>query len=216
VRNNPGGLVAVWSEENSREAIFDALRRRETYGTSGPRIAVRLFGGFGLPEDLCEADGFAERGYEHGVPMGSDLPAGDGAPRFAVSALRDPGDASGPGGLLQRVQIVKAWADEEGLHQSVHDVVGSGDNGAHVSDTCEPRGSGLTSACGVWTDPDFDPERRAVYYARVVENPSCRYSARQCQGLPAGERPEACDDPTVPRTIQERAWTSPIWYTPPE
>ncbi len=217
VRNNPGGLVAVWAEENSREAIFEALRRRETYGTSGPRIAVRFFGGWELPTDLCETGDFVARADAAGVPMGGDLPAaaGAGAPRFAVSALRDPGSATHAGGLLQRVQIVKAWADEEGLHQAVYDVAGSRDNGADVDlGTCEPRGPGLAAACGVWSDPDFDPTRGAVYYARVVENPSCRYSTRQCLAIPEAERPPACSDPTVPRTIQERAWTSPIWYTP--
>ena len=217
VVKNPGGLVAVWAEENSREALFEALRRRETYGTSGPRLRVRLFGGWGYAEELCDAPDLAARGYAGGVPMGSDLPPrpGDGAaPVFAVWALRDPGTAEQPGGLLQRIQIVKGWVGDDGLlHEVVHEVAGDPANGASVDpESCAPRGPGADSLCAVWRDPDFDPQRRAVYYARVLENPSCRYSARQCLGLPPDSRPASCDDAALPKTVQERAWTSPIWY----
>jgi hypothetical protein len=149
--------------------------------------------------------------------MGADLPAATGvdAPSFAVMALADPGTATAPAGLLQRIQIVKGWVDDDGgLHQQVFDAAG-GENGASVDpESCEPRGPGATQLCGTWRDPAFDPARRAVYYARVVENPSCRYSAWQCRALPEGERPSGCAAPVMSEVQQERAWTSPIWYTP--
>jgi hypothetical protein len=221
-RRNPGGLVGVWAEENSREALFDALRRRETFATSGTRIQPRLFGGWELPRDLCDAADPVGSGYAQGVPMGGDLPQPpvglrDAAPVFAVSALRDPGSSHHPGGLLERVQIVKGWVDDAGrLQHAVHHVAGAERTTASVDPaTCTPRGDGHDVLCGVWRDPDFDPGRPAVYYARVLENPSCRWQAWTCLGLPEAGRPEACRDPALPREIQERAWTSPIWYTPP-
>lgn len=215
---NPGGLAAVWAEENSRESIFAALRRREVYGTSGPRMSVRFFGGWDLPQDLCEGPGFARRGYAHGVAMGSDLPsrteeASQRSPRFAVHAMKDAGAPATP---LQRVQIVKGWADPDGnFHQRVIDIAGSPDNGASVDlDTCaQQAGTGADAYCQVWQDPAFDPDQRAVYYARVLENPSCRWAGWMCVEGREPRHPE-CDDPTIPRVIQERAWTSPIWYTP--
>ena len=154
-----------------------------------------------------------------GVAMGSDLlPRSDapGGPSFAVSALRDPGTAARSGGLLQRIQVVKGWVGDDGsFHQRVFDVAGDADAGADVDPaTCEPRGPGAGQLCAVWQDPDFDPDRSAVYYARVLENPSCRWTTWQCLALPEAERPPACSDPRVPLAIQERAWTSPIWYRP--
>jgi hypothetical protein len=216
---NLGGLAAVWAEENSRESIFQALRRREVYGTSGPRMTVRLFAGWDYPEDLCDSDALVEKGYAGGVPMGSDLPARPAeakGPTFVVSAMRDVGTAEHPGNLLQRLQIVKGWADGDGtFHQQVVDVVGKKDNGASVDTrTCEVSGPGESQLCAVWTDPDFDASRRAVYYARVFENPSCRFSTRICNAAAEDARPASCSDPNLPATIQERAWTSPVWYTP--
>jgi hypothetical protein len=216
---NPGGLAAVWAEENSREALFDAMRRRETYATSGPRMTVRFFGGWEYAQGLCAEPELAAKAYSQGVPMGSDLPqrpAGAGAPTLVAAALRDPGTATRPGGLLQRVQVIKGWVGDDGqLHQAVYDVAGSAAGGADVDpDTCEPRGRGADALCAVWRDPAFDPARRSFYYARAVENPSCRYTARLCASLPPTERPPVCSDPAVPKTIQERAWTSPIWYEP--
>ncbi len=216
--NGPGGLIGVWAEENSREALFSAMRRKEVFGTSGPRIKVRLFGGWDYSEDLCGAPDLVARAYAGGVPMGADLPGlGAGAPSFVTVGMRDPGTAEAPGGLLQRVQIIKGWADDDGaIHQETFDVAGGPENGASVDlATCEPSGPGHDVLCGVWRDPDFDPERRAVYYARVVENPSCRYSTWQCLALDPKDRPAGCEGPDVPKTIQERAWSSPIWYTPP-
>ena len=213
---NLGGLAAVWAEENSRESIFEALRRREVYATSGSRMTVRLFGGWDYPENLCNASDLVAQGYAGGVPMGGDLPArknGAQSPSFVVSAMQDAGTPEHPGNLLQRIQIVKGWSDPDGtFHQRVVDVVGRRGNGASVdTKTCEVSGPGERQLCAVWQDPEFDSNQRAVYYARVFENPSCRFSTRICNENPTAT---GCGDPNVPDTIQDRAWTSPIWYTP--
>lgn len=226
--NSGGGLAVVWAEENSREAIFNAMRRKETYGTSGPHIVVRFFGGWSIPSDMCDAVDFARIGYERGVPMGGDLvgPVG-GAPTFFVSAIQDPGTAEVPGTPLQRIQIVKGWLDAAGEYRAeVFDVGGNPDNGASVDlDSCEPDPGegGFSELCTTWTDPSFDPNRPALYYARVIENPVCRWTTWQCNadGIDCS-KPETvtegyegcCDEARVPKTIQERAWTSPIWYSP--
>ena len=222
---NPGGLAVVWAEENSRDAIFSAMQRRETYGTSGTRPVVRFFGGFGLDDAMCEGDDFAEQGYGRGVPMGGDLPArseSDGDPRFAVWALQDPGTDDAPGNPLQRIQIVKGWVEDGETREKVIDVAG-GENRASVdTSTCEPRGEGHAQLCSVWRDRDFEPDQNAFYYARVVENPTCRWSQHLCvdagvdcakpETVTAGY--EACCAPEHEPVIQERAWTSPIWYRP--
>lgn len=224
-----GGLVGVWAEENSRPSLFDALRRREVLGTSGPRIAVRFFGGWGdawgntgsSEAALCHDPALVRRGYEGGVAMGGLLPAADLAerrrgPAFVVSALRDPGDGRQAGGKLQVLQLVKGWISADGAaHYRVFDLAGDRKNGASVDDaTCEPRGPGADSLCAVFRDDSFDPAQPAFYYVRVLENPSCRWNAHTCNALPPTARPPACTDPSVPRTIQERAWTSPIYYSP--
>ncbi len=222
IRTNPGGLTGVWAVENSRDALFEALRRRETYGTSGPRIRVRLFAGWDLPQDMCGQEDFAETGYRRGVPMGGDLPprpGGGAAPRIFVYAERDPGTAERAGTPLQRVQIVKGWLERHGesvaRRLEIFDVAGSPENGAGVDpESCATWGTEYESLCAVWSDPEFQPAERAFYYARVIENPTCRWSALECNRLPAGERPETCSGSDPPRTIQERAWTSPVWYTP--
>ncbi len=216
-RFSPGGLVGVWAEENSRPALFDAMRRRETFATSGPRISVRLFGGFGLSPSLCTTPTLLEDAYAQGVPMGGLLgpSAGAAAPSFVVSALADPGTPSRPGTPLQRIQIVKGWLENGVAHQQVYDVAGNPANGATVDEaTCTQTGPGDASLCSVWTDPDFAADQHAFYYARVIENPSCRWHAYGCNALPPMDRPASCSDPNVPRTVQERAWTSPIWYEP--
>jgi len=216
---SPGGVAGVWAEENSRDSLFDAMERREVFGTSGPRMLARFFGGWEYPEDLCQQSDLVAQGYAHGVSMGGDLPsrpAEKEAPIFVVSAMKDPGAQGHPGGLLQRAQIIKGWLGDDGLfHEQVFDVTG-GNNGASVDlDTCEPKGPGADTLCAVWSDPGFDPARGAVYYARVLENPSCRWTQIQCNELPEENRPAGCTNPPTPRTIQERLWTSPIWYEPP-
>jgi hypothetical protein len=153
------------------------------------------------------------RAYEQAVPMGGDLPDKPprvAAPRFLASAIRDP-----RGHLLQRIQIIKGWVDVDGkTHQAVYDIAGDPHSNARVDTrTCEVDGYGHNQLCAVWQDPDFDPDRSAVYYSRVIENPGCRWSTYQCNKLPMQERPESCSDPAIPKIIQERAWTSPVWYT---
>ena len=246
---SPGGLSAVWAEENARDAIFSAFRRKETFGTSGPRIVVRMFGGWEYPSDLCDAADLAAQGYAGGVPMGGTLPprVGSSAPRFVLSAKQDATSAP-----LQRIQIVKGWLQGQDYQVQVYEVAGDPNDGASVDmDTCEPQGEGFADLCKVWEDPDFDPSQRAYYYARVIENPSCRWTTRQCVAAsydcndPVRQIDLDCCDPVVglnvdwcasvdcsnpdslptadarcclPRlqpTIQERAWSSPIWYQPP-
>lgn len=224
IENSPGGLAVIWAEENTRDALFAAMRRREAYATSGHRPVVRFFGGWALPPDLCSRGDFVETGYAQGVAMGSDLPAPTSArPRFAVSALRDAGAPGDPAEPLQRIQIIKGWIDGDEKHERVFEVAGDPDNGASVDlATCETSGSGFASLCTVWEDPEFDPSLSAFYYARVIDNPSCRWSTRQCvaAGVDCSNPdavPEAwagCCDASVPKTVQERAWTSPIWYAP--
>jgi hypothetical protein len=246
---SPGGLTAVWAEENAREAIFSAFRRKETFGTSGPRIVVRMFGGWEYPNDLCNAPDLAARGYTGGVPMGGTLPARVGAasPRLVVSAKQDA-----MGAPLQRIQIVKGWIEGAEPRVQVYDVAGDPENGADVDlGTCELRGEGFADLCAVWEDPDFDPAERSYYYARVLENPTCRWTTKQCvaasydcndpvreidldccdpvaglnvdrcasvdcsdpESLPPADA--RCCQPRLEPAIQERAWSSPIWYQPP-
>ncbi|MBW2276312.1 MAG: DUF3604 domain-containing protein [Deltaproteobacteria bacterium] len=216
---NPGGLAAIWAVENTREAIFDALRRGETYATSGPRIAARVFGGWSLPSDLCDREDLVKVGYKKGVPMGGDLKKRpDGAsPVFVVNAVWDAGTEAYPGAPLQRIEIVKGWVDAGGnLRERLFNVAGDPGNGAAVDTlTCERSGSGFETLCAVWTDPEFDPAIPAFYYARIAENPSCRWSVYDCLALPPEEQPEnSCGPDGLPEVIQERAFTSPIWYDP--
>lgn len=227
IEASPGGLAVLWAEENTRESLFAAMRRREAYATSGTRPVVRFFGGWDLPADQCARRDFVAIGYARGVPMGSDLPAlpAPGArPRFAVSALRDPGAPGEPVEPLQRIQIIKGWIDGEGItHEQVFEVAGDPHNGARVDlATCATSGPGYASLCTVWEDPTFNPTQPAFYYARVVENPSCRWHTRQCIAAGIDCRnpdavPEAwadCCNADYPKTVQERAWTSPIWFRP--
>ena len=207
------GLAGVWAEANTREAIYAAFRRKETFATSGPRIRVRFFAGHGSVATDAEA---LRAG---GIPMGGELEArADGAPRFLAWAVRDPQSA-----WLQRLQVVKGWLDDGGGRQErVFDVACSDglspdpashrcpDNGAGVDlETCAfDHDRGAVELSAVWSDPEFDPDTRAFYYARVLENPTCRWSTWDAlrAGLPL--------QPEVPTSLQERAWSSPIWITP--
>ncbi|MEW6270154.1 MAG: DUF3604 domain-containing protein [Thermodesulfobacteriota bacterium] len=236
IDDNPGALAVLWAEENSRDALFEAMRRRETYATSGTRPIVRFFGGYRLRRNLCRARNPVRRAYAKGVPMGGELPPRDRdlAPRFYVSALKDPGTPGRPGTDLQRIQIVKGWVDAGGVvHEQVYDVAGEVDETDTVdAATCAPVGEGFAELCSVWEDPDFDPGEHAFYYARVLENPSCRWSTHVCKQVgvdpfsptceqdAAGTAFERCcldemNDPSLMPVTQERAWTSPIWYHPP-
>ena len=222
---NPGGLAVVWAPQNSRGALFDAMKRREVYGTSGPRHIVRFYGGWDLPGNICSDPNMVQVAYNNAVPMGAKLPrAGQGqtTPQFLVFAQKDP-----VGNNLQRIQVIKGWQDAQGgTHEQVYDVIG-GDNGADVDlATCGATGpAGSPELCQLWDDPAFDPAQKAFYYARVVENPSCRWTHRQCLaanppidcGDPGSVPAEyaSCCDAAVPKTVQERSWASPIWYYPP-
>jgi hypothetical protein len=216
---NPAGLAAVWAEERSRDAIFGAVKRRETYATSGPRMAVRVFGGTGYGAGICALDdkGFAEKGYSFGVPMGGVLKTADlsgAAPSFAVRAEWDKGVPGDEGVGLQQIQIVKLWLDSNGAPKfKVFTVAGDPGAGMPVDTaTCVSGGSsGVERLCAVWQDPGFDSLKDAVYYARVLEVARCRWAAYDCNAM-GDSRPAECTDGTVPVSVQERAWTSPIWY----
>ena len=223
---NPGGLAVLWAEENRRGTLFAAMRRREAYATSGNRPLLRFFGGWNWPAGLCAARNRIERAYEGGVPMGGALPpppgagtaAGAAAPLFFVTALRDPAPGAAP---LQRLEIIKGWVEGGELRERVHTVAG-GEGGASVElSSCERRGGGHAQLCALWRDPDFDPGQSAFYYARLLENPSCRWSQWACveAGVDCADADsivgyEACCDAAHRPVIQERAWSSPIWHTP--
>jgi hypothetical protein len=214
------GYQGVWATENTREALFDAMMRKETYGTTGPRMLVRFFGGWDFVAADAQSRLPADVGYLKGVPMGGDLPAAAAgkAPSFLVAALRDP-----LSGNLDRIQIVKGWLDDKGNRQEkVYNIVWSGDRALGSDGKLPPVGNTVdvatatwTSTIGspelitVWTDPDFDPELPAVYYARVLEIPTPRWTAYEAARFGI-EMPS----PDVPMTTQERAYTSPIWYSP--
>jgi hypothetical protein len=217
---NPGGLAGVWAEENTRESIFDALKRRESFATSGTRIRVRFFGSWNYARDLDKHRNLLTEAYKNGVPMGGDLPAkpvNGKAPRFVVWATKDPHSAN-----LQKLQVIKGWAEGSQTHEQVYDVVCSEgskpdgkthrcpDNGAKVnlSDCSYSSAKGATELSTTWTDPDFKTSDRAFYYVRVLENPTCRWSTYDAHRVNA----KLSED--VPPVIQERAWSSPIWYTP--
>jgi len=213
------GLTAVWARDNTREALWDAMARKEVYATTGTRLVVRVFGGFDFNAKDLERSDFAEQGYQRGVPMGGDLrsaPAGK-APTFLVRALRDADGAN-----LDRVQIIKGWLDAAGkTHEKVYDVAWSGNRkpGANgklppVGNTVNVKDASYTNAIGApyltayWKDPAFDAKQRAFYYVRVLEIPTPRWTTYDAKVF-------GVKLPTdVPASIQERAYTSPIWYTP--
>lgn len=219
---NPGGLAVLWAEENTRDALFEAMLRREAYATSGTRPTLRFFGGWDYEDKDCTAPDPAARGYALGVPMGGDLavaPENQTTPRFLVAASRDPDPELAS---LERLEIVKGWVEDGEQKEQVLTVAGGDTDTSVNTDTCEPRGKGHAQLCTVWHDPDFDPKQPAFYYARLREAPSCRWSQWAC--VDAGvdcsdpatitEGFEPCCDADQPKTIQERAWSSPIWYRP--
>jgi len=217
-RDSPGGLVGVWAQENSRDALFEALKRREVYGTSGPRIALRFFGGFGLDSELCTNSEMVAQAYQEGVPMGSDLESPgffSSQPTFLLQALQDPGSADEPGAPLAQIQIIKGWVDAQGVARRTVHTLASG-SGTFQTDpnTCTVSGSGSSSLCATWTDESFDADDHAFYYARVIAEPTCRWNAYLCGQLTGDARPAVCDQAELPKVISERAWSSPIWFTP--
>ena len=215
------GTTCIWAEENTRASLFDAMKRKETYGTSGTLIRLRFFGGWDFPSNLASDDEFVKKAYDMGVPMGGDLkakPAGTKAPSFAVWALKDP-----EGGNLDRIQIIKAFTNKwERPDEKIYDVVLSDGRTTdpatgkvpHVGNTVNIKKATYTNDIGdsqlsaVWTDPDFDPKQKAVYYVRVLEIPTPRWTTYDAV---RAKLPLPTD---VPPTHQERAWSSPIWYTP--
>jgi hypothetical protein len=214
------GYAAVWAAENTREAIFDAMERRETYATTGSRMIVRFYGGWDFETTDANNRMPARVGYAKGVPMGGDLkaaPVGK-APTFLVAALKDPIGAN-----LDRYQIIKGWMDAKGeLHEKVYDVVWGGDRKPGKGGKLPPVGNtvdvkeatwtntiGATELIKVWKDPDFDPKQKAFYYGRVIEIPTPRWTAYDAKYYGLKNL-----DPKIPMVTQERAYTSPIWYTP--
>jgi len=212
IDGNPGGLAGVWAVENSRDAIFEAMIRREVFGTSGPRIAPRFFAGWSLSPDLCESGDMIEQAYAEGVPMGGDLTVAtnpDGKPVFLASALRDPAATGAP---LQQMQIIKGWIDADGKRRNEVLTIAGGPNDASVDPaTGERVGTGHDGFCEVYRDETYDPSLSTYYYLRVVENPSARWHTYDCRRLPEEERPAVCNDGSYPSTVQEMAWSSPIW-----
>ena len=213
------GYAAVWATENTREALFDAMKRKEVYATTGPRMTVRFFGGWDFVAEDARSRLPAEAGYTKGVPMGGDLaPRLEGkAPSFLVAALKDSYS-----GNLDRIQIVKGWLDADGkTGEKVYDVVWAGDRETGpdgklppVGDTVDVASATWTNTIGapelitVWRDPDFDPALKAFYYARVLEIPTPRWTAYDAR------RFDVKMDAEVPMKTQERGYTSPIWYDP--
>jgi len=212
------GLAGVWAESNTRDAIYDAFRRKETFATSGPHIRVRFFGGYDFNNSILTDKDAVAKAYAQGVPMGADLLAkGDNAPSFFTWAMRDSDS-----GRLQRLQIIKGWVQKGETHEQVYDIACSDglkvnpdthrcpDNGARVnlSDCSTSADKGAVEIATVWRDPDFTPGQHAFYYVRVLENPVCRWST--WDAIRAGVTPR----PDMHATIQDRAWSSPIWYVP--
>ena len=212
------GLTGVWAEENTRASLFEAMQRKETFAVSGPHIKVRLFGGWEYAAADLSGTDWVKTGYAKGVPMGGDLPPAKGkAPTFIVWAVKDP-----TSGNLDRIQIVKGWSKSGQSFEKVFDVVWSGERKPNkwtgvvppIGNTVDVETAAYTNTIGavelktVWTDPEFDPGVHAFYYARVLEIPTPRWTTIQAKQL--GIAPPD----VVAATLQERAWSSPIWYTP--
>jgi hypothetical protein len=217
---SPAGLSGIWAEENTRESLWDAMYRKETFSTSGVRIQVRFFGGWDYEDSILNDQDWVKAAYSAGTTMGGDLPSAPTeakAPSFVVWAVKDP-----TAGNLDRIQIVKGWTKQGQSFEKVYDVIWSGDrkpdkwtgevppiaNTVNIEEATYANSVGATELKTVWSDPDFDPSLHAFYYARVLEIPTPRWSTIQAKQL--GVSPPD----VVPETQQERAWSSPIWYTP--
>lgn len=217
------GLAAVWAEENTRESIFAAFQRKEVYATTGTRLKVRVFGGWNFAQDNLESSDFASIGYQQGVPMGGELssktkPAESGAPQMLIKAFKDPEGAN-----LDRIQVIKGWVDTDGnTFEHVYNVAWAGDRALDadgklpaIGNTVDLSSGQLENSIGtdslsvLWSDPDFNAEHAAFYYARVLQIPTARHSLLDGIALQMEAAPDE-----GPATIQERAYTSPIWYTP--
>ncbi len=218
---NPGGLAVLWAEENTRDALFAAMKRREAYATSGPRIVLRVAAGPDVPTGLCEStDFFGESGLggdaPTAVPMGGVLPPESKRLRLAIRAAMDPGTAARPGARLERLQVVKGWLDGAAVKYQVFDVaVGELVGNAVDPTTCRPAEVGPPELCAVWEDPAFSADAPAFWYVRVIENPTCRWQAWGCRDVDcAGEVPKGFEGccKGAPLTQRERAWSSPVFF----
>lgn len=217
ITSNPGGLAGVWATQNTREAIFAGLKSRETFATSGTRMKVRFFAGWNWQPGAEQAADWVQTGYETGVPMGSVMGQ---RPKNARPSFMVHAEADGNSAPLQRLQIIKGWIENDTVVEQVHDVAcakGKPDRVSHrcpditaeVDSQCRPDWKqGSVSIRTTWRDENFRPEQSAFYYVRAIENPSCRWSTFEALRL---GRPLS---PLVPRTVQQRAWSSPIWYHP--
>jgi len=231
IEQGSAGLSCVWAEDNTRESIYDAMVRKETWGTSGPRIQARMFGDYGFTQGMLDGDDWAEQGYAKGVPMGGDLVTrtDDAKPTFMIWAQKGPNS-----GNLDRIQVVKGWVDAAGnTYEGIYNVVWSdmanrtnasstdedsneyykitpdiGTDHVDISNATYTNSVGAPELKTLWTDTEFDPSVRAFYYLRVLEIPTPRWSTYDASALGIAP-PDG-----FPATIQERAWTSPIWYTP--
>ena len=220
-QTSASGLTAIWARDNTRESLFDAMANQEVYATTGTRIRVRVFAGWDFQAEDLDNPNFAQQGYTRGVPMGSDLPSApskDAAPAFIIQAMRDPDGAN-----LDRVQVIKGWVDSKGdMQERIYDVAVSdgrkigrdGRSKKKVGNTVDLKNATYTNAIGdpqmvaYWQDSDFDSRMRAFYYVRVIEIPTPRWTAYDAVRFGI----EMPDEVTM--TIQDRAYTSPIWYTP--
>ncbi len=207
-----GGLAGVWAEENTREAIYNAMLNKETFGTSGTRMKLRFFGSFDYTKDLTSDENWVSKAYDYGVPMGQDLMNGEGSPTFIIQALKEANGAN-----LDRVQIIKGWIENGESKEKIYNVAlsdGRQDGSVSVGNTVDLTTATYTNDIGdvelfaTWTDPRFDATVNAFYYVRVLEIPTPRWSTYDAVKLGIPVR----DD--LPATIQERGWSSPIWYTP--
>lgn len=213
------GLAAVWAQDNTRQAIFDAMQRREVYGTTGPRVSLRLFAGYDFNEQDVDSEDFAAIGYSKGVPMGGDLLSNENSnsPQLMIQALKDPREAN-----LDRVQVIKGWVDDNGeSHEVIYNVAWSDNrkldsegklpsvgNTVNLRTGKTANSIGATQLSAFWQDPDFNPQQHAFYYVRVLQIPTARHTLLDAIALGLDEPPEGAS------TLQERAYSSPVWYIP--